>query len=420
MINKIMRIFWIAPNSGLMPTTDTKSYNGGGWIAGLQAALQLYGKDYSLGIAFSTHKREPFKLEKDQCVYYPIYSRKSLVHKVMNRLRWKDSCGNFALFKQALNDFKPDIVHVFGVELPYSSIISEMNVPIVVHLQGFLNPYLNAYFPPGLSLGSLMRHSNWIKELLGIGFTFKYKAFRMSTHTERNVLFSCKFVMGRTQWDRQITDLLACNAQYYHVEEVLRPPFYAAPKWRYRYDGQTVKLITTISSSIYKGLDLILKAALLMEELKISYSWNIIGIDKRNELVRLFEKQYRIKQKTLPLSFCGRKNEDEIINLILQSDLYVHPSYIENSPNSVCEAQLLGIPVVACNVGGVSSLIENGKTGFLIPANAPYELSYIIKHYNEYPMKEIAQNEIQSAGKRHDRRNIVNALFTCYEECIKQ
>lgn len=414
-----MRIFWITPNSGLMPAGNKKSYNGGGWIAGLQAALQLYGEGCILGIAFPCYEKKPFKLVKDGCLYYPIYSRKSFVRKVMNRLKWKNGSDNLILFKQALNDFKPDIVHVFGVELPYSPIIREINSPTIVHLQGFLNPCLNAYFPPGVSLENLLRYSNWIKELLGIGFAFKYKVFKLSANKERKIWSDCRFVMGRTQWDKQLTDLLTRNARYFHVEEVLRPSFYAAPKWRYRYNGDIINLVTTISPATYKGLDLIIKTALLMEELKICYNWIIIGVDDKNELVHILKKQYKVKHRELSLSFCGIKNADEIIDLIMKSDLYVCPSYIDNSPNSICEAQMLGIPIVACNVGGVSSLIENGVTGFLIPANAPYELTYIIKHYTEYSIKELSNNEIKMAEKRHDKKTIVNALLVSYNECIE-
>ena len=56
---------------------------------------------------------------------------------------------------------------------------------------------------------------------------------------------------------------------------------------------------------------------------------------------------------------------------MLSCTAYVHPSYIDNSPNSVCEAQVLGVPVVATDVGGVPSIVENGKTGWLVPANDP-------------------------------------------------
>ena len=49
----------------------------------------------------------------------------------------------------------------------------------------------------------------------------------------------------------------------------------------------------------------------------------------------------------------------------LQSHVFVCPSFIENSPNSVGEAQLLGIPCIASFVGGVSDMVVDGETGLL-------------------------------------------------------
>lgn len=47
-------------------------------------------------------------------------------------------------------------------------------------------------------------------------------------------------------------------------------------------------------------------------------------------------------------------------------DCLVHPSVSEGMPNTVLEAMLLGVPVVATEVGGVPEIVENGRTGLLV------------------------------------------------------
>ena len=76
-----------------------------------------------------------------------------------------------------------------------------------------------------------------------------------------------------------------------------------------------------------------------------------------SEILKFYEKELNLNHKKLGIKCIGFKNEQELKNLISTSDLFIHPSYIDNSPNSICEAQILGLPVIACNVGGISSII---------------------------------------------------------------
>ncbi len=88
----------------------------------------------------------------------------------------------------------------------------------------------------------------------------------------------------------------------------------------------------------------------------------------------------------------------------------------DNSPNSVCEAQILGLPVIACNVGGVSTLIQHRKTGVLVPSNGVIELVSAIKEYNLHPeiYKKLAEEGREVAQKRHDKSKILSELKKVY------
>ena len=98
----------------------------------------------------------------------------------------------------------------------------------------------------------------------------------------------------------------------------------------------------------------------------------------------------------------------------------VHPSYIDNSPNSVCEAQYLGVPVIATNVGGVSSLIDNGMNGILVQSHDAYMLAGKIKMLAEAPelQKGLSRNAILAASARHDSRQIISTLMDIYKKLV--
>lgn len=407
-----MRVLWIASGKGLFSAQSENSYNGGGWVAGLQTAMSQYGNGITLGLTFLTKEKLPFRVDKRGVAYFPIYFKKTPINKILDRIKRKTDKPFLATYKAILADFHPDIIHVFGVEMPYSYMIGETNIPTIVHLQGFLNPYTNAFFPPGIGVESLLKHP------YGLKLYHAYNSFKRNSLKERHALTVSKNVMGRTLWDRQIADLMTNGAKYFHIDEILRPCFYTSKKWQYQFNG-IIKIATTISPAMYKGLDLILKTATLLRDLNIKFEWKIIGINGNSQMVKLFRSQYRTGTEITSISFLGRMEAENIVEVLLHSDLYVHPSYIDNSPNSLCEAQILGVPVIACNVGGVSSLVENGVTGLLIPANGVYELASIIKNYKSYPMNKFSANEISHAETRHNMKRVVQSLIDSYKECTK-
>ena len=101
-----------------------------------------------------------------------------------------------------------------------------------------------------------------------------------------------------------------------------------------------------------------------------------------------------------------------------KSNLYVMPSHIENSPNSLCEAMMLGMPCISTNVGGVSSLLENGREGVLIQDGDPWSLAGAIKEcYLNYPKYlEYGENARKRAIKRHDRKAVAAELLNIYHQ----
>ena len=58
---------------------------------------------------------------------------------------------------------------------------------------------------------------------------------------------------------------------------------------------------------------------------------------------------------------------DDVPALLASSDLFVLPSRSEAFPNSVLEAMATGLPIVATRVGGIVELVENQRTGVLVP-----------------------------------------------------
>ena len=100
--------------------------------------------------------------------------------------------------------------------------------------------------------------------------------------------------------------------------------------------------------------------------------------------------------------------------------MYVLPSTIENSPNSMGEAMLLGVPVVAASVGGVADLLRHGEEGLLYPPTSPYMLASLISRV--FQMGEAAaiygQKAREHALKTHDPQTNLETLLAIYNSLI--
>ena len=73
--------------------------------------------------------------------------------------------------------------------------------------------------------------------------------------------------------------------------------------------------------------------------------------------------QDRVTSENLPVTFLGWR--EDIENVLAAADLVILTSDNEGTPLSLIQAGMVGIPVVATNVGSTNEIVVNGKTGFL-------------------------------------------------------
>lgn len=77
------------------------------------------------------------------------------------------------------------------------------------------------------------------------------------------------------------------------------------------------------------------------------------------------------------VKFTGTLSRPEVFKELKQSDIFVNPSYSEGLPTSVMEAALVGLPIIATDVGGTKEIIDDAQTGILIK---PHNIAAISLH----------------------------------------
>ncbi|RFZ85760.1 glycosyltransferase [Mucilaginibacter terrenus] len=406
-----MRILWFTNTPSLFNNHVT-SNNGGGWISSLEESI-VDEPELELAISFfSTDKS--FKVKQNKTTYYPIALYDSFLKRTKHVLFYeKYDAVEVQAFLQVIADFQPDIIHIFGSEKSFGLISYYTKIPVVIHLQGILIPYMNAWFPPGVSNFDYLRYAG-IKNY--ISYIKKLRIYKLNAKREHKILANCPNFIGRTTWDNNVAALYNGKARYFYCSEMLRSAFYNAVPWQ-NYGTEIIEIITTISPNLYKGFDLILKTASLLKSVSnVKFRWKVFGLSSYT----FWEKKLNLYAKDLNVELLGIANANELIDAILSSSVFVHPSYIDNSPNSVCEAQLLGIPVIATNTGGLPSIINHQEDGFLVPANDPFSLcSAILQlHKNRELASTIGAKGRITALARHNKETIIKDNLSVYKALL--
>ena len=405
------RVLWLCTSAA----QNSRVHNGCGWIASLADVLKRR-EDLQLGLCFEGCGA--WGECTDNLTFYPM----DVFFQRKNKLKRRFSVESeekllLPRMLRAIDDFKPDVIHIWGTECTYGIVCRHTKIPCILHLQGLLTPYNNATYPPGFSQGQfisdLLLHPVRLYNFLYFARVLKKRAER-----EIRILKECRNFLVRTEWDNAVVKLYHPEARCFYNSEMLRAPFMKhSGEWKPKQ--RSVKIISSVlSMPLYKGHDLILKTAkLLSERVPGKFVWNVYGVYS----MRVWEKLLKICPEKVHVSLKGTVSAGELKDALLDTDVYVHPSYIDNSPNSLCEAQLLGVPAIATYVGGVPSLIENGKSGMLVPANDPWMLAGKIVALFESPetASELGKNAAHAAKLRHNPEQIVTDLLYAYRAITK-
>lgn len=391
----------------------------GGWMSGLLQTMEAE-ESVTLGICFPmTGSGEIQKGKVDQLSYYGFRQEKLVLEEYSPNLERQ--------FREIMEDFQPDILHIFGTEYVHSlAAVKAFSRPdqTVINIQGLVSVYAGHFMAnlpdsvqKGYTLRDLIRRDNLIRQRESFyrRAVFEKEAIRLAGH-----------VIGRTDWDEACTKQIHPNVRYHFCNETLRDSFYEKA-WKLS-DCEKHSIFVSQGSYPIKGLHFMLEALPIIRE-----SWpdvhlyvaggDIAHLDGRDTF-RLSSYGKYIRKLIYGngleelVTFTGFLNEKEMRDRYLRTHVFVSPSSIENSPNSVCEAMILGVPSVCSDVGGVKNLMTHEQEGYIYPMDAPYMLAY-------YVMKLFASDEracqlSDAARKRalvtHDRETNQSRMLAIYRE----
>lgn len=328
----------------------------GGWMDGLLRAL------------------EPDD-DMDIVLCFPIFDENRMKTGIHNGHRFFSFHGDFDKceydngleleFECILKEYNPDIIHIWGTEYNHSRAMVEISNKlgiadkVIVHIQGLVSYYALHY------CNGVPEKYLDMKSESNLSIREQQNDFFLRGDNERRALQNVHNVMGRTKWDYICTKLINPQLKYYHCDEMLRMEFYCnINTWSYDKCKPHRIFISQGSYSI-KGLHFFLQAMKIIEiqypdvEVHIgggspvlpNKSGDISGYGQFIiDLIKKLERPQSIK-------FLGLLTVDEMIREYKEANVFLSPSLIENSSNSIQEASLIGAPIVSSNVGGCSQFL---------------------------------------------------------------
>ncbi|PRX71758.1 glycosyltransferase involved in cell wall biosynthesis [Bacillus sp. V-88] len=155
------------------------------------------------------------------------------------------------------------------------------------------------------------------------------------------------------------------------------------------------KIILAVSRLVYlKGLHHLIEALSLVETKENWECW-ILGEGEEERNLKAACEKFNIEKK---VTFWGHSSR--VKELMRQADMMVMPSLQENQPFAVIEAQLLGLPTIVSNAGGLPEMIENNRNGMIVEKGNSIQLSSSIEYLLNNPasrdrMSQYAMNKGQ-------------------------
>lgn len=404
-----------------------------GWITGLceQVLVNSDKNGIELGICFPTDLQYKGYKEK---ISTDIGGKQCSIHAyafIEDTTRPDKYDENLEPeFKDIFEDFKPDLIHCFGTEYPHTlaavKVCPDKN-RILLGIQGICFALAEAYMadlPQNICKRFMLRDL-----LKWDNISIQQKKFERRGLMEKEALKMAHNVTGRTQWDKNAVLNVNPGLNYHFMNETLRREFYTG-QWSYKkcrphsvfvsqgdYPLKGLHYVLWAlprilaefpDTHVYVAGQSIIRYSTLKEKLKISSygKYLLEQIDKLN-----------LNGK---VTFLGSLSAQEMKEQYLNTNLFLCPSSLENSPNSLGEAMLLGVPCAAARVGGIPSIFSE-KEGILFEGGNTDSLAdaVIAMWKDERRMNEYSHNARARALCNHDADSNYHTLVQIYNNILR-
>lgn len=445
-----------------------ESSNKEGWLAGLCTSLLKYPLEnqIELHVAYPVKKAEDgsrHRLELPEYGEGTVLYAYGFYEDVTNAERYDPALET--RLADIIRSAAPDVIHCFGTEYGHTlaalrccsggecppqgvrtgepgaaASCGVSRARVLVGIQGVCHEAAEAYMADlPEQVQNTVTFRDWLKR---DNLRQQQEKFFLRGEREKEILRLAENVTGRTAFDRSTAERLNPGISFFPMNETLRSCFYEG-SWK-QEACEPHRIFVSQGDYPLKGLHYLLLAAGKLQaqypDLQIAIAGNSlvnyatlkdkIKISAYGKYLRRLIAEQKLEGKVL---FLGRLTAQEMKEQYLRAGLYVCCSSNENSPNSLGEAMLLGMPCVAADVGGIPSMFTGGRDGILyegfradghgqhldrVAANLAGGITQMWEHPER--QKEYVRHGREHAGETHDPEKNLRRLTEIYERIAGQ
>ena len=361
-----MKVLWVI--NIMLPQIAQKlgknATNREGWISGVLGRMCESTTEYEVSIAYPVNE---YDIEEcticDNIKCYPFFE--DIAHPEYYDDDIESAINNI------LKKVNPDLVHIFGSEFPHAyatAKIFDNPQRTVISMQGICAQIAKDYMAllPKQVISSVTFRDFVRKDSI----KQQQRKFYLRAVNEAAAVGCTNNIIGRTKFDKDAVLAIKDDICYFTVNETMRSSFYDG---RWSVDcADRHSIFLGQGDYPIKGMHFLLEACGILKtkypDLKIKIAGNSIINNSSfkdklktpayGKYLRKLIKDGDLEDNILVL---GNLTETRMKEEYLSSALYVCASYVENSPNTLAEAMLLGVPIVCSNAGGILDMISEDE-----------------------------------------------------------
>lgn len=395
----------------------------GSWMTPLIREMRSQAPEIQMGVliyAAGLNLKEPIIKDVNGVRYYL-----TSWGKIGRRLGV--SGGLRTQIREALDDFDPDLVNVWGTETPFAQQVTReaqtRNSKTLVCIQGIASTCGKAAFG-GLSFAEILKYRTFKEWLTCSGMLERGLHMKLRGKNEMKLIPSLSHVVFQGRWTESQVAAINPTAHRYFTDRLIRDAFWNAHWSLDRCNRHTI--FAPSGAGPAKGVHHTICALPLIRQKFPDVSLRIAGLSASDLAsgkqgyfcyLKHLIKKHQLEKHVIAL---GPLSAEEMSKECENAHVFVHASAIESYCVAFAEAMLVGLPACCSYVGGMPGLAVDCEEAVFHSFGDYQMLAHQISEVfaDETYAASLSKNAKKRARKRHVAKRIIDNFIDSYRDSI--